>query len=480
MKHYDYIALGTGSALTVVQGLLSEDPEAQVAVVDKDEPGGLCLTRACIPSKLLVYPAEVVRQIQEAGDHGIQAEITGVDFQGIMERMRSTVAEESRAIGQSLSESENIAYYRQAAEFTGPSSMRVGSEEISADTILLCSGSRPFIPDIPGLEKVLYLTSDTVLELQDLPESLIILGGGYVAAEYGHFFSAMGCNVTILGRNPRFLPHEEPEVSAVAEQKMAEHMDIMTNHEVIQVQAQDQTRVKIKARERGSGEEIDFEAEKLLLAAGRASNADLLRTDRAGLETDSRGWLVVNERLQTSVENIWAFGDATGNHLFKHVANHEARVVYANAVLKEPMTVDYHAVPHAVFTHPEIAGVGMKEAEAVAAYGEDGVVIGFHPFQDTARGEAMKVKDCFVKVILEEASDKILGAHIIGPQAPLLIQEIITLMYTEDQSPIPLVNGMHIHPSLSEVVEQAFFNLMMHRDYQHLLSHMAPELFPSS
>jgi len=477
MKHYDCIAVGSGSALTVVEGLLEDNPEAKVAVVDKDEPGGLCLTRACIPSKLLLYPAEVMRQVQEAAVHGVQVEVKGVDFQAIMERMRDIVSQESRQIGQSLSESDNVDYYREVAEFTGPSSMRVGSEEISGDMILLCPGSRPAIPDIQGLDSVDYLTSDTLLDLNELPESLIIVGGGYVAAEYGHFFSAMGSEVTILGRNPQFLPGHEPEVSAVAEQKMAEHMEIVTNHEAVHVRPQDGL-VLVRARDRQTGQDTEFGAERLLIAAGRASNAHLLRVDRAGLETDSRGWLVVNDRLETSVKNIWAFGDANGRHLFKHVANHEARVAYANAVLKESITVDYHAVPHAVFTHPEIASVGMKEAEAVAAYGQEGVVIGFHPFEDTARGEAMQVRDCFVKVILEEATNKILGAHIIGPQASILIQELITLMYTDDQSPTPLVKSMHIHPSLSEVVELAFFNLMMRSDYQHLLSHMAPELFP--
>jgi len=477
MKHYDCIAVGSGSALTVVEGLLEDNPEARVAVVDKDEPGGLCLTRACIPSKLLLYPAEVMRQVQEAAAHGIQVEVKGVDFQAIMQRMRDIVSQESRQIGQSLSESDNVDYYRDVAEFTGPSSMRVGAEEISGEMILLCPGSRPAIPDIQGLDSVDYLTSDTLLSLNDLPQSLVIVGGGYVAAEYGHFFSAMGAEVTILGRNPQFLPRHEPEISAVAEQKMAEHMEIVPNHEVVHVQPQS-GRVLVRARNRETDQDIEFAAERLLIAAGRASNADLLRTDRAGLQADSQGWLMVNDRLETSVKNIWSFGDANGRHLFKHVANHEARVVYANAVLKESMTADYHAVPHAVFTHPEIAAVGMKESEAVAAYGQEGVVIGFHPFEDTARGEAMQVRDCFVKVILEEATNKILGAHIIGPQASILIQELITLMYTDDQSPTPLVKSMHIHPSLSEVVELAFFNLMMRSDYQHLLSHMAPELFP--
>jgi dihydrolipoamide dehydrogenase len=463
--------------MNVVQGLLERNPEASVAVVDKDEPGGICLNKACIPSKLLGYPAEMVRQVQEASRHGIQAEIRGIDFRAIMERMRGTVSEESRAIKENLSQSEDLDYYQGVAEFTGPYSMRVNGEEIRGDLILLCPGSRPAIPDIQGLEEAPYLTSDTLLQLEELPESLIIIGGGYVAAEYGHFFSAMGSEVTVLGRNPQFLPGEEPEVGAVALEKMSEYMEILPDHEVVLVRTGEDRSVRVLARHRTTGQEREIEAEQLLVAAGRSSNTDLLRVDRAGLNTDSGGWLQVNGQLETSVKSVYAFGDAIGRHLYKHVANYESRVVYANAVLGYSMSVDYHAVPHAVFAWPEIAAVGLKEREAVDMYGEDGVAIGFHPFEETARGEAMGAENCFIKVVLEESTERLLGAHIIGPQASILIQELITLMYTEDRSTLPVVRGMHIHPSLSEVVEQAFFNIMPQREYQQMVRRMIPEIF---
>ncbi len=475
MKHYDCIAIGTGSAMNVVQGLLSRDPEAKIAVVDKDEPGGICLTRACIPSKLLVYPAEVVRYLEEAGAQGIHVNVQKIDFQYIMDSMRSFVSETSQSIKQSLKDSQGVDYYQEAAQFTGPYTLRMDKEEIKGDMILLCSGSRPAVPDIPGLNETDYLTSDTLLNLKELPGSLLILGGGYVAAEYGHFFSAMGSRVTILGRNPQFLPGEEPEVSAVARRKMSEKMDILTNHEVIGIRPKNEHSTLALVRDRKAGREKEIEAGKILGAAGRASNADILRTDRAGIKTDSRGWLVVDEHLETSVKNVWGFGDATGRHLFKHVANYESRVVYANAVLKESMSIDYHAVPHGIFTCPEIAAVGMKESEAVEAFGTDGVAIGFSLFADTARGVAMGARDCFVKIIVQEAEDKIVGAHIIVPQATILIQEVINLMYTKSQSTRPVLQGMHIHPSLSEVVEGAFNNLMSLGDYQHMLKDMFPE-----
>jgi dihydrolipoamide dehydrogenase len=477
VKHYDCIAIGTGSAMNIVEGLLNDNPEASIAVIDKDEPGGICLTKACIPSKLLVYPAEVLRQVEEARNHGIDVDVKSVDFQAIMGRMRRIVSGEISQIEESLKDNGNVDYYRGVAEFTGPHSMRVGDVDISGDMILLCTGSRPAIPNIQGLEEAGYLTSDTLLGLEELPGRLIILGGGYVAAEYGHFFSAMGSEVTMLGRNPQFLPGEEPEISAAAKQKLSEFMDIRTDHEVVAVSRTSSDEILVRAKNRETGEDIELPADNLLVAAGRAPNTDLLRAERAGLKTDEQGWLVVDEHLQTSVDNVWAFGDATGQHLFKHVANYESRIVYANAVLGEPATVEYHAVPHAVFTFPEIAAVGLGEAEAVATYGQDRVLVGLQPFAETARGQAMGLENCFAKVILEDQTYRILGAHIFGPQASILIQEIVSLMNTEDRSPAPIEKGMHIHPALSEAIEGAFFNLMPHADYQHLLSHMAPELF---
>ncbi|MEJ2105360.1 MAG: hypothetical protein P8X47_12410 [Ignavibacteriaceae bacterium] len=186
---------------------------------------------------------------------------------------------------------------------------------------------------------------------------------------------------------------------------------------------------------------------------------------------DKKGWIAVNEYLETSQKNIWALGDANGNYQFKHVANYEATVVYYNAVLKQKVKVDYHAVPHAVFTYPEIASVGLKEREAISKYGNEKLLIGFYRYEDTAKGEAMGAKDYFVKVIVERDTLKILGAHIIGPLASILIHEIIPLMNTREQKLTPIIDGMHIHPALSEVIERAFRSLLPPEHYHHLIEH---------
>ena len=469
MKKYDLISVGTGSAMNIVEAMIQGNPRMKVAVIDKDEPGGICLTRGCIPSKMLLYPAELVRTIGGAEKFGIEVDIKKINFQSVMERMRTIIYKDINMIRQGLSHSENIDYYPAVAEFVGPYTLKVGDESITSKMIFLCTGSKPIIPPIKGLEKIGYLTSDTVLQMSRLPESIAIVGGGYIAAEYGHFFSAMGSKVTIIGRNPQFVKQEEPEVSALAKRELEKHMTILTNHEVREAEKTSIGKKRFIAVNRENGEKTVITADEILVATGRGPNTDILHPERGGIETDERGWIIVDEYLKTSQPNIWAFGYANGRHLFKHVANYESIVVYYNAVLKKKVKVDYHAIPHAVFSYPEIGSVGLREKEAIERYGKDNVLIGMYRYENTAKGEAMGVKDYFVKVIVEKGTVKLLGAHIIGPYASVLIQEIINLMYTPEQSAEPIIYGMHIHPALNEVVERAFRSLMTPEQYHQLI-----------
>jgi len=388
-----------------------------------------------------------------------------------MERMRTLIYKDINMIRQGLSHSKNIDYYPATAEFISPYTLKVSDETITSKMIFLCTGSKPILPPIKGLDEVGYLTSDTALTMNQLPRSMAIVGGGYIAAEYGHFFSAMGSKVSIIGRNPQFLKQEEPEVSALAKKELGKHMTILTNHEVREAEKTSTGEKRLFAMSRQNGERVVITADEMLIATGRGPNTDVLHPERGGIKTDKTGWIIVDEYLETSQPNIWAFGDANGKHLFKHVANYESLVVYYNAVLNKKMKADYHAIPHAVFTYPEIGSVGLKEKEAIEKYGEDNVLIGMYRYENTAKGEAMGVKEYFVKVIVEKEPMKIVGAHIIGPYASVLIQEIINLMYTPKQSAEPIINGMHIHPALNEVVERAFRSLMTLEEYHQLIEH---------
>ena len=500
MEEYDLISIGTGSAMHVVDAMLQTNPNLRVAVIDKDEPGGICLTRGCIPSKLLLYPAEMVRTIEKANEFGIDIQLHKIDFNKVMERMRHHVNEEINMIRNGLSESQNIDYYHDTAEFIEPYTLKVGNDvAIRAKMIFLCTGSKPIIPPIKGLENITYHTSDTILAMDRLPESIAIVGGGYIAAEYGHFFSSMGSHVTIIGRNKQFLPYEETEISSLAKLKLRNHMTIITNSEVIEVssltrwkhadddddanskRSSDKTSHEQKerrlliARDMTNGERMTITAEEVLIAAGRGANTDMLHPERASIKTDENGWIVVNEYLETSQPNVWAFGDANGVYPFKHKANYEAELVYYNAVLKKDekkkVKKDYHAVPHGVFTYPEIAAVGLGEREALANYGENNIVLGIARYEDTAKGIAMGIKDCFVKVIVKADDLELIGAHIIGPHASVLIQEIVNIMYTQHERTMkPILSAMHIHPALSEVVQRSVSSLMPSQQYHHLIT----------
>lgn len=475
MKDYDLIVIGTGSAMNIVGAAMEQNPALKVAIIDKDEPGGICLTRGCIPSKLLLYPADLVRQLQSAGQFGIEVDIKRVDFQKVMERMHAIVNKDIEEIRQGLSYSPNIGYYPVPAEFIAPYTLKAGNETLRSRMILLCTGSKPLIPPIKGLDRAGYLTSDSLLKLRKLPQSIGIIGGGYIAAEYGHFFSAMGSRVTIIGRNERFLPDEEPEVSELAATELSKHMTIILDTAVLEVESSFSGKKTIKGAKRSTGEAVSVTVDEVLVAAGRASNADILHPERAGIRTDQEGWIITNEFFETSQPGIWAFGDATGRHLFKHVANFESQVVYYNAFFQKRVPMDHHAIPHAVFTHPEIAAVGMGEKEALEKFGKENILLGLTRYEDTAKGTAMGIRGCFVKVIAHRENEKILGAHIIGPQASVLIQELIDIMYTPEGNTVPIRKGMHIHPALSEVVERAVGALVPVDMYYHRREHEKDE-----
>ena len=333
-----------------------------------------------------------------------------------------------------------------------------------------------------------------------LPESIAIVGGGYIAAEYGHFFSSMGSHVTIVGRNKQFLPYEEIEISSLAKIELGNHMTIITNKEVIEVRDsisrrknatsgddpngkkssddishEQKERILLIARDMTTGERMTITAEEVLIAAGRGPNTDILHTERAGIKTDEDGWIAVNEYLEASQPNVWALGDANGVYPFKHKANYEAGLVFSNAVLKrdekKKVKKDYHAVPHGVFTYPEIASVGLGEREALADFGENNILLGIARYEDTAKGIAMGIKNCFVKVIVKANDLELIGAHVIGPQATVLIQEIVNIMYTQKERSVkPILSAMHIHPALSEVVQRSISSLMPPQQYHHLIT----------
>jgi dihydrolipoamide dehydrogenase len=295
---------------------------------------------------------------------------------------------------------------------------------IKSDKIFIGSGSRPMIPPIKGLEEAGYLTSDSLLYLTEMPESLAIIGGGYIAVEYGNFFARIGCDVKIVEMLPRILSNEEPEVSKAVQKELERHAEVFTSHRVVEVEKRGDRKFLVAVDMEGNKREI--EAENVLVAVGRESNADLLKPELGGVEVDDKGWIKVNKYLETSAKGVYAIGDANGKYMFRHVANKEALVAFENAFRGRKIEMDYTSVPHAVFTQPEVASVGMREEEAVEKFWKENVLIGYEEMRTTGKGLALNL-DGFAKVIVHRNGD-ILGAHIVGKCASILIQEVATLM----------------------------------------------------
>ncbi|MFX1330838.1 MAG: dihydrolipoyl dehydrogenase [Promethearchaeota archaeon] len=461
MKNYDLIVIGSGAGLNLASPAYNSG--LKVAIVENGPMGGTCLNRGCIPTKILTYVADVIVQTQLAEKLNVKATVESVDFPALMERMRTHVGTDAENIGRSINAAKDYDWYHTNGEFIGDYTMKVDEEKIRGEHIFIAAGTRPVIPEIEGLDKVDFMTSKEALQLTKQPKSLIILGGGYIAAEFGHFFSAVGTDVTIIGRNPYLVKNEDQDVSELLKRELSKRMRILTNHEAIKVMESDGTKTVV-ARDREFGTEKTFSAESLLVAVGRQSNADLFKPENTGVKTDDKGFVLVDEYFRTTKKRIWAFGDAIGKYMFRHVANEESGIVWYNwsrslegAGPEEFISMDYNAVPWAVFSYPPIATVGMNLRQAKTSGRQ--LLVGQARYDSVAKGFAMGEPEGFARVIADAETNRLLGGTVVGPYAPMLIQEVITLMNTDSGSFIPSRRAMYIHPSLSEVVRNAIGNL---------------------
>jgi dihydrolipoamide dehydrogenase len=453
MKKYGVLVIGSGAGMGVASDALSSG--FKVAVIDKGPLGGTCLNLGCIPSKLLIFPSDRVAEIQNSNKLGVEANITKIRFREIMERMRTSIAEDREQMREGINVTKNLDFYEGTGHFIDDYTLEVNGKKVTGEKVFIAAGARPLIPKVKGLEKIDYLTNESILNLNDLPDSVLILGGGYIACEFGHFLAGMGSQVTIVQRNVRLLPNEEPEISDLLLKEMSKRMRIFTNTEVIEVIDKGGS-VTVIARERTSGKIMELSSKKIMIAGGRVPNSDILKVENTGIKRNERGYIQVNQYLETSKENIWAFGDIIGKYMFRHIANKEAAYAWHNSIHEKKIPMDYNAVPHAVFSYPEIASVGMTEKEAKK---EHKILIGIAKYNSVAKGIAMLEDEAFAKAVVERDSKKILGFHIIGPHASILIQEVINAM-ANNMDFRAIYKGIHIHPALTELIPSTFGNLM--------------------
>lgn len=454
MKEFDLIVIGSGSGLDVASGLARRGK--QIAVVEPGRLGGTCLNRGCIPSKMLIHHADIAQNINSSENFHIQSRIEDIDFDSIIQEVNEDVHSDAENIEEGLKQSENHTLYKEEAEFVDEKVLKLkdSGEKITAEQIVVAAGSRPLIPPIEGTSEVNYWVSTDALNPDHQPEELIIVGGGYISLELAHFYDAMGTEVTILEMQDQLLSREDRDISEkiteIAEERYSVELEVSAT------EIREESGKKTVVAERGD-KQIEFTSDEVLIAAGRVPNTDSLKVDEAGIETDEHGFVETDGKMRTSVDGVYALGDIADNWMFKHSANHEAEVVFRNLVSGDQYDVDYPAMPHAVFTNPQIAGVGKTEQELEdegKSFGND-YVTAKYDYSDTGMGGALKEEDGFVKVIASTEGE-ILGCHIIGPHASQQIHEVLVAMKAGTGNVEDIQNTIHIHPALNEVVQRAF------------------------
>lgn len=472
VDEFDFLVIGSGSGLDVANAAAARG--LSVAIVEEGPLGGTCLNRGCIPSKRLLYHAEVLESVRQAPEFGIEAEVTDVAFSEIVRDVNADVSESAESIRNGLRSSEQHTLLEGTAHFVDDRTIelsrgRDAGRRARADTVLIAAGTRPTIPPIEGLEEVEYLTSTEALQLETVPDQLVIVGGGYIAAELAHFFGTFGSEVSIVGRRQHLLPQADQEVATAFTDMYADRYDVYTAYEARRV-SKENGQLTVSARpypparsDTSHGDRITVTGDSLLIAAGRRPNSDRLKLEATDVQTDPAGFVETDEYLRTTADGIWALGDIVGEFLLKHNANHEARTVVWNLFGEELEPIDYSAMPFAVFGSPEVAGVGATEQELQED--EQPYARRTYPFEETARGRSM-LAEGFVKVLIEPEG-KILGCHIVGPNASTLIQEVVVAMEAGSGTVWDIRDSVHIHPALSEVVDRAFAGQFQHPDEHH-------------
>jgi mycothione reductase len=457
--HYDVIVIGAGSGNSILDQAFADK---KCALVQTGTFGGTCLNVGCIPTKMFVYPADLASYAATDGPRlGVDTSFNGVDWSSIRDRIFGRIDAIEAGGRDYRRRNEWAELYEGAARFTGPKELTIaldsgGEATITGDQIVIATGARPMIPAIPGLDEVEFHTSDTIMRLDVLPERMAILGGGFIGCEFAHVFSSYGVEVTQIHRHPALLNHHDDDIARRFTEVARGEWGLRLDSQIERV-AKSAGGIEVHVACADGTREV-IEVDSLLIATGRTPNTDTLDVATAGITTNAKGVITVSPTMGTGVDGIWALGDVAHTPELKHVANHEARVVRHNLLHPDaPIEADHRFVPSAVFTHPQIASVGLTERDARAA-GID-VAIKDQAFGDTAYGWAMEDKHSFVKLIGDRATGKLIGAHLMGPHAGSLIQPLIMAM-SLDLPVAGLARSQYwIHPALAEVVENALLGL---------------------
>jgi pyruvate/2-oxoglutarate dehydrogenase complex dihydrolipoamide dehydrogenase (E3) component len=446
-RQFNAIIIGTGQSAPALAARLNREG-LDTAVIERQRIGGTCVNYGCIPTKTLVASARAVHMARRGGDFGVV--IDGpiqVDMKRAKARMKEVSGQSNRGVTQWLEGMENVTLYRGHARFESSRTVRVDDELLEAERIFINVGTRAFVPDLPGLEGDDFLTSSGMLELDSLPEHLVIVGGSYVGLEFGQMYRRFGSRVTIVEMGPRLIGREDEDVS--------EEVRRILEKEGIEVRLEAEC---IAAQRRGGGIAIrvdctdgapEVEGSHLLLAVGRTPNTDDLGAGEAGLALRERGYVQVDDQLRTSVEGIWALGDCNGKGAFTHTSYNDYEIVAANLFDDDPRLVSDRILCYGLFIDPPLGRVGMTEAQARAS-GRP-VLVGKRPMTRVGRAKERSETDGFIKILVDAETEELLGAVILGVGGDEVVHLLIDMMYA--RAPYTVVSrAVHIHPTVAELV----------------------------
>ncbi|WP_432558852.1 mycothione reductase [Granulicoccus sp. GXG6511] len=457
MPHYDLCVIGSGSGNSLLDERFSS---MKVALVDKGINGafgGTCLNVGCIPTKMFVRPADLATAHAEAARVDVALAPGKPDWPAIRDRIFGRIDAISNSGKDWRIENEHITLLEGEARFTGEKTLGVAGGKLTADRFVIAAGSRPRPFDVEIPEGVTVHTSDTVMRLEKLPRSMVIVGGGFIAAEFAHVFSAYGTRVTIINRSGTLLRREDEDVARRFTRLMSRRVAVRLNQKLASFEPDEDGQILVVTTD-ASGIEYEYAAEVVLNATGRIPNGDTMNLAAAGVEMDDGGLIVVDEFQRTTADGIFALGDVSSPAQLKHVANHEMRIVQHNLLHPDDLIPANHdAIPHAVFSQPQIAAVGATEQELR----ESGrrYVKAVQDYGSVAYGWAMEDRESFCKLLADPETGQLLGAHILGEQAPVLIQPLIQAM-SFGLGVREMARGQYwIHPALAEVVENALLSL---------------------
>jgi len=453
IRDFDVMVLGGGSGLTAAH-YAGKDGRS-VALVDSrpDALGGTCVNRGCVPTKGLIQAAEAMKTIRGAHALGIDVDpdAVRVDFPRVMEIVRERRAGDAEGVRSWVEDAFTPFYGR--ARFVDDRTVEMeDGTRVRGEDVFLCPGARPAVPSIPGLEDVGYWTNESVLEIEEQPESVVILGGGYIGCELAHFFSALGTRVQVIDHSQCLL-RDDDDVRALFTRELGKKVELHLEREATEAVERDGRRGFVLEADGG---EKTVLGDAVLVATGRRPNTDGLELERTGVETDEKGWIRVDDHLRTANPQVYAYGDVIGRAMFKHTSSYEGELAWRNAAGAD-LRVSYRANPRAVFSDPQIGAVGKTERECR----EQGLRYraARKDYDSTAKGRIVGSPPGFAKLLVEEGSDRILGFHMVGPGAADLVHEVVVAMNAGEGSADLVRRSIHVHPTLPELVKSVFDEL---------------------